>query len=167
MIFAVDVDYRERKAVAAGIAFDDWQNPVPANTFITQTDQVEEYQAGEFYKRELPIILMLLEQLPQLPEIIIIDGYVYLDRYQKAGLGVHLYNALKTKVAIIGVAKSRFQDIPPETEVFRSDSSRPLFVTAIGIDESEARGYIKKMHGNHRLPTILKAVDRLCRDSYL
>jgi deoxyribonuclease V len=51
--------------------------------------------------------------------------------------------------------------------VFRSDSNRPLFVTAIGVDESEARGCIKKMHGDHRLPTILKAVDRLCRDSYL
>ncbi|MEA5477119.1 endonuclease V [Pseudanabaena galeata UHCC 0370] len=167
MIFAVDVDYREGKAVAAGIAFNDWADHVPANTFIAQTDQVEEYQPGEFYKRELPIILLLLAQLPQLPQMIVIDGYVYLDRYQKAGLGIHLYNSLDKKVAIIGVAKSRFQDIPSETEVLRSDSNRPLFVTAIGIDESEARGYIKKMHGNHRLPTILKAVDRLCRDSYL
>lgn len=167
MILAVDVDYREGKAVAAGIAFNDWENHVPAHTFITQTDQVEEYQPGEFYKRELPIILLLLEQLPQLPEIIIIDGYVYLDHHQKAGLGLHLYKALNAKVAIIGVAKSRFQDIPSETEVLRSGSNRPLFVTAIGIDESEARDSIKKMHGNHRLPTILKAVDRLCRDSYL
>lgn len=167
MIFAVDVDYREGKAVAAGIAFNDWEAPVPDSTFIAQTDQVEEYQPGEFYKRELPIILLLLEQLPELPQMIVIDGYVYLDRSQKAGLGLHLYKALNAKVAIIGVAKSRFQDIPSETEVFRSDSNRPLFVTAIGVDESEARGCIKKMHGEHRLPTILKAVDRLCRDSYL
>ncbi|WP_434684522.1 endonuclease V [Pseudanabaena minima] len=167
MILAVDVDYREGKAVAAGIAFNDWEDHVPANTFIAQTNQVEEYQPGEFYKRELPIILLLLEQLPQLPKIIIIDGYVYLDRHQKAGLGLHLYNALNAQVAIIGVAKSRFQDIPSKTEVLRNDSNRPLFVTAIGIDESEARGCIQKMHGNHRLPTILKAVDRLCRDSYL
>ena len=167
MIFAVDVDYREGKAVAAGIAFNDWEDHVPDSTFITQTDQVEEYQPGEFYKREMPIILLLLEKLPQLPKIIVIDGYVYLDRYQKAGLGYHLYNALNAQVAVIGVAKSRYKDIPTESEVYRNDSNRPLYVTAIGIEESEARDLIKKMHGNHRLPTMLKAVDRLCRDSLL
>ncbi|PZO36968.1 MAG: endonuclease V [Pseudanabaena frigida] len=165
MIFAVDVDYRDSKAVAAGIGFNDWEDSIPANTFIEQTDKVEDYQPGEFYKRELPIILLLLEKLLELPEIIIIDGYVYLDRYKKAGLGHHLYNALEGKVAVIGVAKSRFKDIPTEAEVFRGDSNRPLFVTAIGIDETEARNFIKKMHGDNRLPTILKAVDRLCRDT--
>ncbi|GBO52119.1 endonuclease V [Pseudanabaena sp. lw0831] len=167
MIFAVDVDYRDGKAVAAGIAFHDWEDNAPDSTFITQTDQVAEYQPGEFYKREMPIILLLLEEIPQRPKIIVIDGYVYLDRYRKAGLGYHLYNALNAQVAIIGVAKSRYKDIPTESEVFRSDSNRPLYVTAIGIEESEARDYKKKMHGNHRLPTMLKAVDRLCRDSLL
>jgi hypothetical protein len=92
MIFAVDVDYREGKAVAAGIAFNNWEDHTPNSTFITQTDQVEEYQPGEFYKREMSIILLLLETLPQLPKIIVIDGYVYLDRHQKTGLGYHLYN---------------------------------------------------------------------------
>lgn len=167
MIFAVDVDYREGKAVAAGIAFNNWEDSTLKSTFITETDQVEEYQPGEFYKREMPIILLLLEKLPQLPKIIVIDGYVYLDLHQKAGLGYHLYNALDKRVAVIGVAKSRYKDIPTEAEVFRSDSNRPLYVTAIGIEESEARDFIKKMHGSHRLPTILKAVDRLCRDSLL
>jgi deoxyribonuclease V len=144
------------------------QSPnMPNSTFITQADKVEEYQPGEFYKREMPIILLLLEELPQLPKIIVIDGYVYLDRYQKAGLGYHLYNALDAQAAVIGVAKSRYKDIPTEAEVFRSDSHRPLYVTAIGIEESKARDCIKKMHGNHRLPTMLKAVDRLCRDSLL
>ena len=167
MIFAVDVDYREGKAVAAGITFNDWEDHTPNSTFITQTDKVEEYQQGEFYKREMPIILLLLETLPQLPKIIVIDGYVYLDRYQKAGLGYHLYNALDAQATVIGVAKSRYKDIPTEAEVFRSVSHRPLYVTAIGIEESKARDCIKKMHGNHRLPTMLKAVDRLCRDSLL
>ncbi len=167
MIFAVDVDYREGKAVAAGIAFNNWEDSTPKSTFITENDQVEDYQPGEFYKREMPIILLFLEKLPQLPKIIVIDGYVYLDLHQKAGLGYHLYNALDKRVAVIGVAKSRYKDIPTEAEVFRSDSNRPLYVTAIGIEESEARDFIKKMHGSHRLPTILKAVDRLCRDSLL
>jgi deoxyribonuclease V len=165
MILAVDVDYRDDQAVAAGIAFNDWEDAVPVSQFVAQTDQIAEYESGEFYKREMPILLMLLEQIPQLPEIIIIDGYVYLDRHKKSGLGTHLYHALAGKVAIIGVAKSHFKDIPLEAAVLRNDSNRPLYVTAIGIDETEARGYIQKMHGNHRLPTMLKAVDRLCRDA--
>ncbi|MBD2178051.1 endonuclease V [Pseudanabaena sp. FACHB-1998] len=165
MILAVDVDYREDKAVAAGVAFEDWEALTPANTFVTETDQVEEYQSGEFYKRELPIILLLLQRLPQLPEIIVIDGYVYLDSDRKGGLGHYLYKALGEKIAVIGVAKSHFKDVPLEAGVLRNGSNRPLYVTAIGVDESEARGYIKKMHGAYRLPTLLKAVDRLCRDS--
>lgn len=166
MILAVDVDYRTDKAVAAGVAFADWEDSTPTHTFTTETNQVAAYQSGEFYKRELPIILFLLQQLSQLPKTIVIDGYVYLDQNRKGGLGHYLYQALGEKVAIIGVAKSHFKDVPLETEVFRNDSQRPLYVTAIGIDETEARGYIQKMHGEYRLPTLLKAVDRLCRDSF-
>lgn len=164
MIFAVDVDYRDSKAIGAGIKFNDWQDNLPIAKFIFKADKVEEYKSGEFYKRELPIILSLLNQLEQLPQIIVIDGYVYLDRNKKYGLGGHLYNYLKQEVAVIGVAKSRYKDLPIEVEVFRPNSGRPLYVTALGIDEEDARSFIAKMHGEYRIPTMLKIVDRLCRD---
>ncbi|WP_055076248.1 endonuclease V [Pseudanabaena sp. 'Roaring Creek'] len=164
MIFAVDVDYRDGEAIAAGIIFNDWSDNQPLNKFIIQVDKVGEYKSGEFYRRELPIILLLLEQLEKPPQIIIIDGYVYLDRNKKCGLGGYLYSVLKEQIAVIGVAKTRYRDIPSEVEVFRAGSNRPLYVTAIGIDEMEVRSYIEKMHGDYRIPTMLKIVDRLGRD---
>ncbi|PKN30756.1 MAG: endonuclease V, partial [Deltaproteobacteria bacterium HGW-Deltaproteobacteria-21] len=48
-------------------------------------------------------------------------------------------------------------------EVFRGRSKSPLYVTAAGMDPSEAAGHIRSMHGGHRIPTLLKQVDRLSR----
>jgi hypothetical protein len=47
--------------------------------------------------------------------------------------------------------------------LFRGGSSRPLFITAAGIAPDIAAGYLRKMAGAHRIPTLLKRVDRLCR----
>ncbi len=124
---------------------------------------VAEYEPGQFYKRELPCVLALLQQLEQLPEFIVIDGYVYLDGNQRPGFGKHLYEALAGKSVIIGVAKSRFKDTPAETEIFRGGSKRALYVTAVGISAAEAKGFIMRVHGEHRIPTLLKRVDQLSK----
>lgn len=163
MIFAVDVDYRASQAFAAGVLFQNWEDGEPAAELTAEIPTVAEYEPGQFYKRELPCILELLKQLQQLSQYIVIDGYVYLDGNQKPGLGKRLYDALEEKAVIIGVAKSRFKDTPPETEVFRGDSKRALYVTAIGINETDAKACIMRMHGEHRLPTILKRVDQLSK----
>lgn len=163
MILAVDVDYREDKAIAAGLLFQNWEDGEPVQELIAEILTVAEYEPGQFYKRELPCVLALLQQLEQLPEFIVIDGYVYLDGYQKPGFGKHLYEALAGKSVIIGVAKSRFKDTPAETELFRGGSKRALYVTAVGISAAEAKGFIMCMHGEHRIPTILKRVDQLSK----
>ncbi|RIK80868.1 endonuclease V [candidate division KSB1 bacterium] len=163
MILAVDVDYRDDKAVAAGALFQNWQDSEPAEELIAPILTVAEYEPGQFYKRELPCVLALLQQLEQLPEFIVIDSYVYLDGNQKPGFGKHLYEALEGKSVIIGVAKSRFKDTPAETEIFRGGSKRALYVTAVGIGAAEAKGFIMRMHGEHRIPTILKRVDQLSK----
>ncbi len=54
-----------------------------------------------FYKKELPCLLSIINDLPENSfDIIIIDGYVYLGE-KKPGLGVYLYNALSEKFPII------------------------------------------------------------------
>lgn len=163
MILAVDVDYREDKTVAAGVLFQNWEDSEPVQELISEIHKVAEYEPGQFYKRELPCVLALLQQLAQLPEFIVIDGYVYLDGNQKPGFGKHLYEALEGKSIIIGVAKSRFKDTPVETEIFRAGSKRALYVTAVGISAAEAKGFIMRMHGAHRIPTLLKRVDQLSK----
>jgi deoxyribonuclease V len=163
MIFVVDVDYREKEALAAGILFDKWEDCEPTRQLTLQIDRVADYEPGQFYKRELPCILSLLEKLEVRPQYIIVDGYVCLGAAKKAGLGQHLYNALGGEIAVIGVAKSRFQDTPEATEICRGSSQRPLYVTAAGIDLTEAKNAIARMCGANRIPVMLKMVDRLSR----
>ncbi|WP_373546150.1 endonuclease V [Chamaesiphon sp.] len=163
MIFAVDVNYIEGKALVAGILFEYWQGSETICQITTKIANVSEYEPGQFYKRELPCILGILTRLESLPEIIVVDGYVELGAAQKPGLGKHLYDAIDGKSIIIGVAKNRFEDTPVEAEVFRGGSQRPLYVTAIGISQAEAKSAIASMYGKYRIPNLLKMVDKLSK----
>ncbi|MCB0120729.1 MAG: endonuclease V [Caldilineaceae bacterium] len=160
---AVDVAYEATRALSAGVTFTGWDDATPTGEFTTWVSPVVPYVPGEFFRRELPCILALLPLLPASPELIIVDGYVQLGAEQRAGLGQHLYEALDGTIPIIGVAKKAFQGTPATTELYRGGSTRPLYVTAVGIDGETAKGRIAAMHGNHRLPTLLKRVDQLCR----
>jgi len=94
---------------------------------------------------------------------VIVDGYVWLDANGTPGLGGHLYEALAGKVTVVGVAKTVFRGAGWAIPVTRGSSAVPLFVTAAGIDPKRAAEELKVMHGPYRLPTLLKRVDRLCR----
>ena len=161
MICAIDVHYRNEYAVTAGLLFHRWDDSSACQELTIPVFSINKYEPGQFYKRELPCILELLKQLACLPDFIIIDGYVYLDK--KPGLGKHLHNALKGQSAVIGVAKSWYKHTPAEAAVYRRGSSRALYVTAVGVSESEARNFILQMHGEHRIPTLLKKVDQLSK----
>jgi deoxyribonuclease V len=163
MILAVDVGYRENHALAAGVAFQNWEAAEPNGQWVVSIANVAAYEPGQFYRRELPCILALLGQIDSLPQTILIDGYVYLGADRKPGLGKHLYAALGGKCAVIGVAKTRFRDTPAEAEVYRGDSRRPLYVTAVGVDEADARSAVMRMHGAYRLPEMLRRADRLSK----
>jgi len=162
MILAVDVDYRDSGAVVAGVLFEHWKDNAPAKIVSTIVSEINPYISGEFYKRELPCILALLDEIDESLDAIIVDGYVFLDSGKK-GLGAHLYDALKHKIPVIGVAKNAFKDINEDTFVYRGESKKPLYVTSVGIANDEAKAFIQKMHGKYRFPTLLKMVDRQCR----
>lgn len=140
-------------------------NDNPINSFITRIHDVEPYEPGQFYKRELPCLLELLKHLENLPEYIIVDGYVFLDDKKRPGLGKYLYDNLQGKSIVIGVAKNRFKDMSSRNELLRGTSKKPLYITAAGIDELEAKTLILKMHGEYRMPTLLKLVDYLGKQS--
>jgi deoxyribonuclease V len=163
MILAADVSYRGNQAYAVGALFESWTACQPSSILRAHLAHAAPYIPGQFYRREMPCILALLQQLDQLPEVIVIDGYVVLGSTGRPGLGQHLYNALQGQAVVIGVAKSRFRRTPA-VEVLRPGSRRPLYVTAAGIDATTAAGCISAMCGGHRLPDILRLVDRLCRD---
>ena len=163
MIACTDVYYRATQAIVACLLFRDWSDD---RSYFELTDRVEKpaaYEPGRFYRRELPALLSVVEKLPERPDIIMIDGYVWLGQESYPGLGAYLYEALGRTGAVIGVAKTLFKEGPVVRGVRRGTSVRPLYVTAAGMDLNEAAERVVQMHGKFRIPTLLKKVDRLCR----
>lgn len=151
--------------MAACILFSQWGDAAAARELCARIEDVEPYQPGEFFRRELPCILRVLESAPSPVDAVVIDGYVWLDGASRPGLGAKLYEALRETTPVIGVAKTQFRGAGAFVTVLRGDSKRPLYVTAAGVDVSQAAAHVRSMHGEHRIPTLLKAVDRLCRRS--
>jgi len=169
MILAFDTYYFDNKAKTVCIAFDDWANEGSYKVYSEITENIEEYQSGEFYKRELPCILSLLNTF-NLEEIItiVIDGYVYLDDNGKCGLGGYLYHHLNNKIPIVGVAKTNFALLDKKKRLLlRGKSTKPLFITSIGIDIDSATKLIENMRGDFRIPTLLKTLDTLTKENTL
>ncbi len=164
MILAVDVAYRKDAAIVGGILFRNWTADKPVKELVISCAVPDNYMPGQFYRRELPCIAALLEQVPEKLDCIIIDGFVYLGSDREPGLGKHLRDILDEEVAVIGVAKTEFSETPESCEVLRGKSKNPLYVTADGINEERAKFLIKSMHGEDRIPTLLKYVDRLCKN---
>jgi deoxyribonuclease V len=163
MLIAIDVYYRQHEARVAGVLFDDWMDAQPLEVISCAVNAPPEYQPGEFFRRELPCILSLLEIIDFKLETIIIDGFVFLDGTDNPGLGKHLYDALNAKVPIIGVAKSPFKGITDHFALTRGQSLRPLYVTCEGLALDQAKTKILSMHGNYRIPTLLKLADTASR----
>jgi deoxyribonuclease V len=163
MILATDVHYHDVGATAAGVLFNEWEDVAAEQTLTVEIDTVKPYVSGQFYQRELPCLLALVEQIDRPLECIIVDGFVYLDGQESAGLGQYLYQALAGEVAVVGVAKSAFRESPADTQVLRGKSRNPLYVTSVGIELTDAKRFVAAMAGDFRLPALLKQVDSLCR----
>lgn len=165
MILAFDTFYTEDQARTFCVQFLNWTDDHASDTFEETLHGIEEYKSGEFYKRELPCILSLLKQINlETCKAIIIDGFVNLNDQNKYGLGAYLYDALDQKIPVIGVAKNDFRDIDKtRIEILKGESKKPLYITCKGMDLNKAAECIQKMHGDFRIPTILKLVDSLGR----
>jgi deoxyribonuclease V len=166
MILAFDTYYFDQKAKTICLEFAEWNEDKNFKVHSEIIDNVEEYIPGEFYKRELPCILSLLKQIDlSTIEVIIVDGFVYLNDENKYGLGGYLYEKLNKEIPIIGVAKTNFASIEKNKKaLFRGDSKKPLYITSIGIDLDEAYKKVESMAGEYRFPTLLKELDRLSKE---
>jgi deoxyribonuclease V len=163
MIACVDVDYRDEGALAACVLFRDWGDERPAGERVEHVAEVEPYQPGQFYRRELPCLLAVLRRVSEPLDAVVVDGYVWLGTEDRPGLGAHLHRALGGTVPVVGVAKNPFAGAVLARKVRRGDGQRPLFVTAAGTDADRAADCVRAMHGPYRIPTLLKRVDTLCR----
>jgi deoxyribonuclease V len=159
----VDVHYRDPCATAAALFFERWDAATASAVRVLELSDVASYEPGQFFRRELPCLLAVLDRPPAILDAVIVDGYVWLDA-ERGGLGFHLFEALGGHVPVVGVAKTWFsKDSTTAVPVWRGQSARPLFVTSVGIPVAEAAERIRTMHGSFRLPTLLKEVDSICR----
>lgn len=165
MIACTDVGYDNEadRARAACVVLSHWTDDRAASEHVVDVDDLQPYQPGQFYRRELPCLLAVLETLADPPDVVVIDGYVWLDADGRKGLGGYLFDSLQKRVPVIGVAKTKFATATDAVQVHRGGSVRPLLVTAAGIDVHQAAQLIASMHGEHRLPTMLKRADQLSR----
>lgn len=163
MLAAVDVQYEGKRGCAACVTFQDWTAAEPVREYMSELEDVLDYEPGEFWKRELPCILAVLPAVDAL-DVVLIDGYVWLDGNGRPGLGARLFEALGKRIGVVGVAKTAFQGSTHAVRVLRPGSRRPLFVTSAGVDLDKAAAAIGTMAGSHRIPALLKRVDQLARN---
>lgn len=166
MIYCFDTYYYDTHAKTSCVGISTWASDSIAFELSETITGVMEYESGSFYKRELPCIISMLTKIDLIEgqDMIVIDGFVVLDGAGKAGLGGYLFDHLHAKIPIVGVAKNNFATINKlKREICRGESKKPLYVTAMGMDLDEAGANISAMHGEFRIPTVLKLVDSHCR----
>jgi deoxyribonuclease V len=163
-IVFLDVAYAADAAGVACVLAGAWTSATPAAKI---SDCVAcapaAYVPGEFYKRELPLLRSVIDGLSIRPAVIVVDGYVWLGDNEAPGLGARLYEALRSTVPVVGIAKTPYRDDTWSERIYRGNSRRPLYVTSAGIGNAEAAGFVASMHGGHRIPTLLQQVDHLAR----
>lgn len=162
MIAILDVHYGRNMARTGCVLIDAWQDLRPRAVHVAPAPVSRDYIPGRFYLRELPCLTRLLERLPSLPDIIVIDGHAWLlpDR---PGMGHYLFETLNGDVVVIGVGKTAFKGSLGAVQVRRGRSRKPLYVTADGMPNAQAAACIRAMAGPHRIPLMIKMADQLAR----
>jgi deoxyribonuclease V len=164
MHVALDVFYGPTWTRGAAVGFGSVADERPAFVIAEEVaGSAEEYEPGNFKKRELPFLVTLVEACRARGPLatILVDSYVWLDG-GRPGLGGHLYEVLDKAVPVIGVAKTRYRGAEA-IEILRGQSKSPLLISAAGIEPSAAADFVRAMHGEHRIPTLLRAVDHASR----
>jgi deoxyribonuclease V len=168
LILCLDAAYGAVQAAAAGAVIDGWDAGAAKQVLVRRFESAPEtYEPGAFYKRELPLLLPLISDVDAPIGVIVIDGYVWLSNDGLPGLGGHLFASLASRIPVIGVAKTHYRADTWSIPVRRGGSERALFVTSAGMDQEEAAACIRSMHGDHRIPTILAAVDHAARGALM
>ncbi|MEO0685363.1 MAG: endonuclease V [Cyanobacteria bacterium J06649_11] len=165
MIYIFDAYYLADQVRTACVVIEDWSAHEATTTIVKTSPISSGYISGQFYKRELPGILEVLQEVELIADdLIIIDGYVFLDDDQKMGLGAHLHGAINRSCPVIGVAKKSFRSLDKAClPALRGQSTKPLYVTAVDYDLVNARDQVVQMRGPYRIPDMLKLADQLSK----
>lgn len=162
-IAVFDVHYEGANAYSACVVADGWSAESVAKSFRCSTPVSGDYQPGEFYKRELPALLAVLNMVDRPLTALVVDGYVWLSADEKPGLGARFFEATGKGTPVVGIAKTAFDGALFARQVLRGTSKRPLYVTSAGMDSAEAAACVLSMCGPSRIPMLVKAADNAAR----
>ena len=160
----LDVWYGKKYSIASCVRFSTWIDGNPIGVRITKLPVQAKYEPGMFYRRELPCLMHALQRESMKFNTLIIDGYVHLKPPRNKGLGLHLAESLGYEAVIIGVAKNPLTEADRYSSIYRGKSKKPLFISAFNMSLSRAADLIGSMHGEYRIPTLIKMADTLCRE---
>ena len=162
MILWIDACYKGKTGAACGIEAERIDSSLPLAEYSALDFWVEEYMPGSFYLRELPLLLSVLKRCAHYPDIVVVDGYVWLSG-NRPGLGARLYHETGNTVPVIGIAKNPYKGHNSHIAVTRGHSKRPLFITAAGIDQERAACMVRQMAGSFRIPDMMCLADMCAR----
>jgi len=161
LIGVFDVGYGDDSALVGCLSISEFEDCVSTSEWVVEVSPVSPYVPGQFWRRELDPLLRGIAPATSDWSVCLIDAYVDLGQGRTPGLGRLLHEA--TGIPVIGVAKSRYPGTPREYEIRRGSSRRPLYVSAAGIDQEEAKESVTRMAGNGRIPTMIRRADLLSR----
>lgn len=160
---AIDTYYRsEQEAYTVGIIFEEWDDKKPLSIVDDVNETFDRYIPGEFYKRELPCILRILNKINILEfDSIILDGYIDLKDNEgniKPGLGRRLCSKINIHddLDIIGIAKSLYCRTDEISYKLVRNSSKALYCQSL---RGNSLDFLKYLDGDYRIPTLLKLLD--------
>ncbi|WP_354701957.1 Endonuclease V [Paraconexibacter sp. AEG42_29] len=158
---AVDVDYPTAGGASAAIVVaEDARFASIVTEHVVRIDDVEPYRPGHLFARELPCLEAALAVAGEV-DLLIVDAYVDLDPEGRPGLGAYAHTTFG--IPVIGVAKTAFRTATHAIAVHRGNASRPLYVTAAGLEAEAAAAMVASMVGEFRMPDALRRVDSLAR----
>lgn len=181
MILLLDVHYDEvnNSAHIAGIITDDWISDKIISIYEIDKNGIDcAYIPGQFYKREMPCLIELWNSLSEYDksniDTIIVDGFYDIWNGSK-GLGHHFKDWLTANgynKEVVGIAKNPCRETNKFTlPVYRTEESKTskcrsaLWVNGSKM-ENDYQSKVLSMHGKYRIPTLIKAVDKLSRKIY-
>ena len=109
MKIVINVGYDENKANSASLSFQNQDDSSPTDSKKILLENIAGYEPGKFYLRELPCILASLNQYDlDKVDMIIVDGFVWLNSEKKPGLGAYLFEKLEKKIRSLVQRKESF-----------------------------------------------------------
>jgi len=180
LVAGVDVAYTETEHCVAAVTILEVESLSVEETVVTTSTVSFPYTPGLFSFREIPAILLALQEVRLSPQLIVCDGH---GTAHPRGFGLACHLGLLLDVPCIGCAKKPFIESTEPlnekrgsySEIFHNDKVigntlrtqdhiKPVYVSAGHlITQAEAVEWTLKLCTNYRLPETTRQADQAAK----